>query len=95
MRTVGISLDGVIRELKHLTKERGKDSIAAKIGLELIKKKGVRVIQTEGKNVDDEIVKISSKETIVATNDKELTKRLKDKNIKIIYLRGKNRLMLE
>jgi len=54
----------------------------------------VRIIKTNEKNADDAIVEISNENTIVATNDKELSQRLKDKNTKIIYLRGKNRLEL-
>jgi len=89
-----VTLDGVIRELKHLTKEKSKDSVAAKVGLELIKKKNVKIIETQEKTVDDAIVELSTSETLVATNDKGLTQRLKGKNVKIIYLRGKNRLEL-
>lgn len=87
-----ITLDGVIEELEELKKSLGKDAIAAKIGLELIKKKNVKVIKTREKNVDNTIIKIADKNTIVATNDKELRQRLKNKNIKTIYLRNKKYL---
>lgn len=87
-----ITLDGVIEELEELKKSKGKDAIAAKIGLELIKKKNVKVIKTREKNVDNTIIKIADKNTIVATNDKELRQRLKNKNIKTIYLRNKKYL---
>ena len=60
--------------------------------MELIKKRQVKIIKTKGKNADDEIVELSNDKTIVATNDKELINRLKNKNIKVIYLRGKSRL---
>jgi len=85
-------LDGTVRELKSLSNKKGRKSLAAKVGLELIEKKELRVIETGNGNVDDEIVNLSDDKTIVATNDKELIKRLKHKNVKIIYLRGKNRL---
>ncbi len=87
-----ITLDGVIEELEELKKSKGKDAIAAKIGLELIKKKNVKVIKTREKNVDNTIIRIADKNTIVATNDKELRQKLKNKNIKTIYLRNKKYL---
>ena len=89
-----VTLQGVIRELKNLEKNKGKDSRAAKLGLELIERKELEIIQTKEDNVDDAIVEIADGNMIVATNDKELIKRLKDKNVKVIYLRGKKRLEL-
>ena len=89
-----VTLGGVIRELEHLAKSKGKDSLAARIGLELVTRKGIRVVHAEEKDVDDAIIGLSDQETIVATNDKGLMKRLKHKNVKILYLRGKNRLEL-
>jgi len=86
------TIDQVVRELESLSKGRSNNSTAARIGLELIKKRQVKIIKTKGKNADDEIVELSNDKTIVATNDKELINRLKNKNIKVIYLRGKSRL---
>ncbi len=86
------TLDGVIEELKSLMKTKGKDAVAAKLGLELIKKKNVKIINTDEKNVDIAIVATSNKDTIVATNDKELRQKLKNKNIKVLYLRSRKRL---
>jgi hypothetical protein len=88
-----ITLSGVIRELENLAENKGRDSIAAKVGLELIEKKGIEILQSQG-NVDDAIVGLADKQKVVATNDKDLIKRLKDKNVKILYLRGKNHLEL-
>jgi len=88
------TLDGVVRELEHLSKETGENATAAKVGLELIEKNQVKIIPTNEKNVDDVIVELANDQTVVATNDKELINRLKTKNVKVIYLRGKNRLVL-
>ncbi|MBL7169629.1 MAG: nucleotide-binding protein [Candidatus Aenigmarchaeota archaeon] len=90
-----ITLEGVVKELGQMSQEKGKDSVAAKIGLELIKKKGVKVVKTQEKNVDDAILELASEQTLVATNDKKLIKSLKHKNVKVLYLRSKNRLVLE
>lgn len=87
-----MTLDGVVKELRTLMKAKGKDAVAAKLGLELIKKKNVKIINTEEKNVDIAIIAISNKDTIVATNDRNLRKKLKNKNIKTLYLRSRKRL---
>jgi len=84
-----ITLNPVIEELKKITKSRGKDAVAAKIALELIERKDVKIINTNEKKVDNAIVVIADKDTIVATNDRELRQRLKHKSIKTIYLRNK------
>jgi len=89
------TLDSVVYELKKLSKSKGKDAIAAKIGLELIKKKNIKIINTGEKNVDKAIVAISNEDMIVATNDKILRKKLKNENIKTIYLRSKKYLKIE
>jgi len=85
-----ITLDKVVEELKRMKK--GKDAVAARIGLELIKKKNIKVIKTNEKKVDNAIVKLANKDTIVATNDKVLRERIKNKNVKVLYLRSKKHL---
>jgi rRNA-processing protein FCF1 len=87
-----ITLSSVIEELKKISESRGNDAVAAKIALELVEKKNVKVINTNNKNVDNAIVAIADKNTIIATNDKALKKKIKNKNVKVIYLRGKKHL---
>ena len=47
------------------------------------------IIKTNPGKVDDLIVRIANKNTIVGTQDKELKKLLKKKSIKIITIRQK------
>lgn len=89
------TLDCVVDELKKLKKSRGKNAAAAKVSLILIKEKNVKVIKTNKKKVDNTIYKIADENTIVATNDKELIKKLKNKNIKILYLRSKKHIVID
>jgi len=88
------TLDCVVEELKKLEKSRGKDAAAARVALTLIKEKNVKVIKTGEKNVDIKIYRMANKNTIVATNDKELRQRLKNKNVKVLYLRSKKRIVM-
>ena len=88
------TLDCVVEELKKLKKTRGKDAAAAKVALILIKEKNVKVIKTGEKNVDIKIYRMADKNTIVATNDGDLRRRLKNKNVKVLYLRSKKHIVM-
>ena len=94
-------LQGVIHELEKIIKEqKGKHKDAAKVGLALINHKKIPVLDKEQKDlytsvnsfetvVDDIIVDIADKDTIVATQDKDLKLRLMNKGIKLIYSKNK------
>ncbi len=89
-----VTLDSVVEELKNLKKTKGKKAAAAKVALSLIKEKNIKIINTEDKNVDITIHRMSDKNTIVATNDKDLRERLKDKNVKVLYLRSRKHISM-
>jgi len=87
-------LDKTIAELKKITADR-KQSLkhrnAAKLALQLIKAKQVKIIETaEDLPVDDLIARMQ-KDYIVATQDIALKRRL---NTKIITLRAKKKLIV-
>ncbi|MBS3052470.1 MAG: nucleotide-binding protein [Candidatus Aenigmarchaeota archaeon] len=84
--------NSIKRELEKITKGDSKDSSAAKVALDMIEKNDVEIADVKGKNTDEEIVDLADKNIIVATNDKALQKKLKDKGTKIIYLRSKKKL---
>ena len=85
------TLDSVMDELKKIAKTKARESGYAKIALELIKNKKIRILKIEGK-ADEVILSLSEKNTIVATNDKELKKLLKRKGVKTIYIKSKKHL---
>lgn len=84
-------LDKTIDELKKIQKQQSlKHKKAAKLTLDLIKAKKVKIIKTKKGKVDDLIVEIAKKNKYaVATQDKALKQRLKRQNIKVITLRQK------
>lgn len=92
------TLDSNIVELKGIEKkQKGKYKKAAKLALQLLARKKVRVIESGIMPADDGIVQIatdSKDDLIVATQDISLKKRLKAKNIPIIALRQKKYLIL-
>jgi len=90
-RPIYIVLKPVIRELEKLAKKpQPSISKKAKFALEIAKKycKIIEVETVPGEKVDDVILRYASEHGVaVATNDKELRKRLRTHGIPEIYLR--------
>lgn len=87
-----VTLDSVIKELEGISKSKSKNAKNAKIGLDLLKIKEIEIIKAKKNNVDQEILDIFGKSTIVATNDTVLRKKLKNRGIKVLCLREKERM---
>lgn len=87
-------LKGTLYELNNIiNNQRGKDKVAARMAIDLIKQKDLKMLDnSENEYLDDSILKLANKDTIVATQDKELKKRLKKKGIQVIILRNKKYL---
>ena len=82
----------VIKELKKQRKKEAK--LALKLINSLIKKKKVKVVST--KNFGDKgFFEIIDKNSIIATNDKELRKLLKKKKVKTLFIRNKKWIQIE
>jgi len=79
-----VILDGVKRELETLIKTKKRGKLEARIVLELLKKNKVKIKKSKIKDVDDSLV---AEKDAIATQDRELKKRLK--NRKIITIRQK------
>lgn len=87
--------DQSINELKKIIKDQsGKNKKAAQLALKLVKLKNIGIIKSQNENVDSLILNRSSKEDIVATQDKNLKKELLKKGISVIILRQKKYLEL-
>ncbi|MEM4245542.1 MAG: ribonuclease VapC [Candidatus Nanoarchaeia archaeon] len=81
---------GVAEELNKIIKEqKGKNKEAAKLALSIIK--GIKNLETEGKSVDEKLANLSDKNTIIATQDKQLKKKIKGQ---VITVRQKKYLQL-
>jgi uncharacterized protein len=97
-------LDKSIDELNGIMdKQKGKEKSAAKMALQLIELKNIKILVTKQKSlnmpinskksiVDDILVSISDSDTIVATQDSLLKKTLAAKGIKTLILRSKKKL---
>lgn len=91
-----IALDKVLRELEGLKAAGGTLAQEAKVALLLLKQKGVLIMKTAGTtNADDALVDVTHETDFVLTQDQELKKRLKAKNVGVIIIRGQDHLELE
>ncbi|MEK6856671.1 MAG: hypothetical protein AABX49_01510 [Nanoarchaeota archaeon] len=74
-------LDAIIGELEKLIKQ--KKAKHAKLALQILRHKGIKVIKTE-KKLDVDSLLAELKNYAIATADKELKKRLMNKKIFVI-----------
>ncbi len=90
-------LDKTVGELnKIISEQRGNKISAARMALELLKRKDLKIIRTPfPKPADDLLVEEAEKGAIVATQDSALKKRIKGKKGRIIFLRNKKFLQLD
>ncbi len=93
-----IILSSTLRELWGLAKsDFSKEQKQALLALKLAER--CRVVSVEkgfGESYDDVIVRVASEWKIpVATNDKELRRRLRSLGLPLIFLRQKRRLILQ
>mgnify|MGYP000450984904 CR=1 FL=1 len=67
----------------------------ARIALELLKRNGVEIVDSPGRDADESILNFDeAKLAAVATNDEKLIKDLKLRKIRIIRIRGRKTLEL-
>ena len=87
-------IDRTSQELENiLEKQRGRQKEAAKLALAILKAKNINTLPSAGMDVDDAIVASADMETLVATQDAGLKRRLKGK-CGIITLRQKRYLII-
>ena len=90
-------LDKTIDELNNIIdKQKGKNKEAAKVALLLLKIKKIKIIKTGSPGrTDDIIVDYASKEGyIIATQDKDLKRRLVNQSRTVIILKQKKILSI-
>lgn len=99
------TLDSVVAEIKKIAASKKVTSKYAKVALKLIERGYFKIIRTKmrtGKVLTDDLIvnivrkdKSGRKNTIVATNDAKLRKRIKALGVKTIYLRARKHLEIK
>lgn len=87
--------ESVEKELNKLEKKNKRRKRQVSIAKELLEKNDVKVIKTNALKADDSLLEIAGIGVIVASNDKELRKRIKAFGRKNIYLRKKKFIEIE
>ncbi len=93
-------MDKSLEELKEASKQqKGALKEAVKVTLSLIKSmkdnNKLNIIPAKTSYIDREILETADKETLVATQDLELRKKLHEKGIKTIVMRQRKHLVIE
>ena len=89
-------IDKTIDELDNIiSTQPGKAKSDAKLAKAILQNKSIPLIKTKkDKIVDELILEVADKDTIVATTDAELKQRLKEKSIPVVVIRQKKYLSL-
>ena len=87
-------LRGTIKELDRVAKQGVKEKKYAQLAKKLIEINGIRIIDREGP-VDTLLVEMASAGAYVATNDRELRRRIREAGGHTLFLREKNRLEMD
>lgn len=87
-----LALSSVLDELRKISKTKNKEGDCAKIALEFISSEDIEILATKEKSADRALISLADENTLVATNDIGLRKKLKNLGVKAIYLRSKQHL---
>jgi len=82
----------VVEELRALSEGAGKEATAASVGLDLARER-CRIVETNESYADDAVVELAeSGVDYVVTNDIPLRDRLLERGVRVIGIRGQNKL---
>lgn len=88
-----IILEAIHNELQELSKKKTKTGQAAKTALHLIKQKDLKIKSTALIYGDQALLQHAAQKDYVVTADKDLIKKLQDKNVQILTPRQKHTLL--
>lgn len=92
-----VTFDRVVGELEGLSKEKGKVGVAAKLGLTILKNTNIKVLESASLELDvDGLIVQNARpgEDIVASQDKEVISRVREKGVWTISMRHGRYLQL-
>jgi len=88
------TFSGVVEELERLAEKKSTHARYAKIALALLKRNNIHILKSRQRRTDDILLGFGDKNTIIATNDRVLRKKLKMANVQTICLRAKKHLVI-
>jgi rRNA-processing protein FCF1 len=89
----------VLKELNRIkNRSKGKNKVAASIAVKIASSPPLEVLDMElkdGESVDDSLLRLAGKSRVLCTNDRELRRRAREKDINVIYLRQRRYLEVD
>ncbi|KUK61333.1 MAG: SSU processome protein Utp24 [Methanoculleus marisnigri] len=90
-----ITLEEVVGELSGLSRGRGRDAAAARVGLAMARRSTVVPSGSTAERVDDRVIEYARREgCTVVTNDRQLRKALLGEGIDVVSMRRERTLEL-
>ena len=88
-------LDSVIEELEDISTGKGKDSVSARLALELVEGKGLKILKSKERQADLSLLEHGKKGYVIATQDLRLKRKLRKIGAKIACIRQKKYVIFE
>jgi hypothetical protein len=83
----------VVAELERLSSGGGREAVAASVGADLADR--CRVVETDASYADDAVLELATDEgDYVVTNDLPLRDRLLERGVRVIGIRGQDKLQI-
>jgi hypothetical protein len=87
-----VAPEAVVEELRSLSVGASEEAVAASVGLDLALER-CRIVETNESYADDAVVELAERGCdYVVTNDRPLRDRLLGRNVRVIGIRGQNKL---
>jgi len=81
--------EGTIDELKGIEQKKDKNKKFLPLIMKMIKLYNFKIVKSNIKHIDDQIINDLNKQVLIATNDKELRHRIWDEGGRVVYMRQK------
>ncbi len=86
--------EGTIGELKSVERKGDKNKKYLPLIMKMLHLYNVKIIKSEEKYIDDQILSNLDTKVVIATNDKELRLKIQSLGYKVIYLRQRSYLAM-
>ena len=88
-------LNSIISEIEKITERGTKESSIAKLALDFIKRKDLKILKPKEKNTDLSLLNYSKRGYAIATHDKVLKNKIKKSGEKVIFIRQRKYVVFE
>ena len=88
-------LDLVVKELENISEGKSRNSVSARLVLELIEGKGLKILKSKERQADLSLLEYGKNGYVIATQDLVLKRKLKEVGAKIACIRQKKYVIFE